>query len=122
MLPRVAASIFFLMSGFDDDRERLFKSKLSLDQALAIKVAARRNKMLARWVADRMALTGEAFDDYVKALVDAGGLDGDRHSLAMRVISDLLARGLPVSRREIEGKIARFTAKARAEVVRGTLG
>lgn len=110
------------MSGFDDDRVGLFERKLSLDQALAIKVAARRNRMLARWAADRMALTGEAFDDYVKALADAGGLDGDRHALATRVMSDFLVRGLPVSRREIEEKIARFTAKARAEVVRGTLG
>ncbi|MDE2230376.1 MAG: DUF1476 domain-containing protein [Alphaproteobacteria bacterium] len=109
------------MTTFDDEREQTFERKFALDRELAFKVAARRNALLAHWAAARMALHGAAAGDYVKGLVEKGVVHPDPQSVAARVMGDLLARGVPTSRQELDARIARFTTRARAEIVRGAL-
>jgi len=109
------------MTTFDDDRERAFERKMALDQELAFKVAARRNSLLAHWAAGRMSLSGKAAEDYVAGLVAAGAVHTDSGPTVARVVADLLARGVPARREEVESQLQRFTAKARAEIVRGAL-
>jgi len=108
------------MNSFDE-RERAFEAKLAADQELAFKVAARRNALLGWWAARRMNLTVMAAEDYVKTLVAEGVVHADPAAVSARVIQDLLARGVPARREELEAQIQQFTAKARAEIVRGEL-
>lgn len=109
------------MNTFDDERERAFERKFVLDRELTFKVAARRNAMLARWAAAHMGFSGNRADAYVNDLVKSQVAHGDAQSLATRVMGDLVANGFPVSRDEIDARIVRFTAHARAEAVRGAL-
>lgn len=109
------------MNTFDDDRERAFERKFALDRELAFKVAARRNALLARWAAVRMGFSGSRADTYVKDLVESQVGHDDTHSIATRVMNDLVANGVPVARDELDVRIARFTGRARADIVRGSL-
>lgn len=117
--PDAGAADHFGMITFDDERERAFERKFANDQELAFKVAARRNAMLARWAVVRMGLHGGRADAYVKNLIEDEVVHNDPKAVAVRVMADLLGRGVPVARRELDALIARFTARARAEVVRG---
>ncbi|KAK0329152.1 hypothetical protein LTR94_037929, partial [Friedmanniomyces endolithicus] len=54
-----------------DDREKAFEAKFVLDQEQEFKAAARRNKMLGLWAADKMGLSPESADQYAAAVVRA---------------------------------------------------
>ncbi len=107
---------------FDDERERAFERKFAIDRELAFKVASRRNAMLGRWAARRMGLHGAKADAYVKDLIEVGGVHDGPESVATRVMGDLFLRGVPIARRDFDALVARFTTRARAEIVRGALG
>lgn len=106
---------------FDDERERAFERKFALDQELAFKVAARRNALLGRWVAQRMRLDTGAADAYVAGLADSEPVRIDPQSVTKRVMADLLTQGTPVSEKELDAVLARLTTRARTEIVRGAL-
>lgn len=109
------------MNTFDDERERAFERKFALDRELAFKVAARRNALLARWAASRMGLSGSRADAYVKELVESQATHGDAESVVIRVMGDLAAGGVPVARDVLDARVARFTGRARADIVRNSL-
>lgn len=109
------------MNTFDDERERAFERKFALDRELAFKVTARRNALLARWAAARMGLSGSRADAYVKELVESQAVHGDAQSIVIRVMGDLVAGGVPVARNELDARVARFTGRARADIVRSSL-
>jgi hypothetical protein len=109
------------MMTFDDDRERAFERKFAIDQELAFKVAARRNALLGRWAAARIGLDGAAAEAYVAALVENDVVHTDPQAVAKRVLADLLARGTPISREELDALVARLTTRARTQIVRGAL-
>ena len=104
-----------------DERERAFERQLAADQELAFKVAARRNALLGWWAARRIGMNIRAAEDYVKALIAEGVVQTEPTAVAARVMQDLLAKGVPASREDIEARIQQFTAKARAKIVRGEL-
>ena len=109
------------MKTFDDHRECGFERKIGVDQELAFKVAARRNALLGRWATTQMGFSGSRADAYVKDLVEGHVGNSDPQAVVTRVMGDLVANGMPVSREEIDATITRFTARARAEIVRGAL-
>jgi hypothetical protein len=109
------------MMTFDDDRKRAFERKFALDQELAFKVAARRNALLGRWAAARIGLHDVAAEAYVATLIENDIVHIDPQAVVRRVLDDLLARGTPISREELDAVVTRLTARARAEIVRGAL-
>lgn len=106
---------------FDDEREQAYERKLALDHELAFKVAARRNALLARWAAARMQLGERETEAYVAELVEAGALHNDPGAIVARIMRDFLRRGAPIARPEVQSRLQPYTARARAEVVRGSL-
>ncbi|MBN9277488.1 MAG: DUF1476 domain-containing protein, partial [Hyphomicrobium sp.] len=51
-----------------DEREKAFEKKFAHDQDLKFRAESRRNRMVAEWAATKLGLTGEAVDDYIKAV------------------------------------------------------
>ena len=45
------------MTSFDD-RQRAYEKKFALDEELRFKATARRNKLLGRWAAEKIGLSG----------------------------------------------------------------
>lgn len=56
------------MTSFDE-REKAYERKFAHDEELKFKATARRNKLLGRWAADLMGMTGEEVESYAKAVV-----------------------------------------------------
>ncbi|HYL32869.1 MAG TPA: DUF1476 domain-containing protein [Stellaceae bacterium] len=106
---------------FCNHREHVHERKFAEDHELAFKVAARRNALLGRWVTAQTGLSGSRADAYVKDLVESDAGSSGPQVVAIRVMDDLVASGVSVSREEIGAAITRFTARARAEIVRSAL-
>jgi hypothetical protein len=92
-----------------------------VERELALNVAALRNVLLGGWAAARMGLRGKAAEAYVGGLLERGAVQVAPNGIATRVLRDLLAHGKPMSRSDIDDRIANFTAKARAKIVRGVM-
>lgn len=58
------------MSTFDK-RQQGFESKFAHDEELQFKAAARRNKLLGLWAAEKMGRSGDDADAYAKEVIKA---------------------------------------------------
>ena len=100
------------MTGFDD-REKSFERKFELDQELAFKVKARRNKLLALWAAERMGLTGDAAEKYARAIV------GLRHhgdnELVAHILQDAAQKGITLDSARLRAELARAATEAKRQ-------
>ena len=99
------------MTSFDE-RERSFEKKFALDEELKFRAAARRNRLLAQWVAEKLGLSGAAVDDYIKAvrkvdLADKGGED-----VFHKLKRDLDDKGVRVSDGELRKTMTDLLATA----------
>ena len=56
------------MTSFDD-REKAYEKKFANDEELKFKASARRNKLLGRWAAEQMGITGDEVEQYAKSVV-----------------------------------------------------
>ncbi len=56
------------MSEFDR-REKAYESKFAHDEELKFKATARRNKLLGRWAAELIGLSGDEAEHYAKGVV-----------------------------------------------------
>jgi len=102
-----------------NDREKAFESKFALDQEQEFKAAARRNRMLGHWAADRMGLEGERRDEYAKAVIKSDfELPGDDDVLRM-VHGDLKSAGDPATEADVRLKMDELLAQAREQVRSG---
>ena len=82
------------MSGFDD-RERNFEKKFERDQELAFKAKARRNKLLALWVAERLGLSGAAAETYAKEIVEGEVRHNKDDDLVAHFVRDARRKASP---------------------------
>jgi hypothetical protein len=99
-----------------DEREKAFEKKFAHDQDLRFKAEARRNRMLAEWAAAKMGLSGEAVDDYIKAVRKADLAEKGDDDVLRKVKADLDAKGVAISETEIRKAMGDFLAQAVAQV------
>ena len=82
-----------------DERERAFEKKFSIDQDLKFRIAARANRHLGQWAADKLGLRGAAADAYIKELVHADLVHGSR--ALDKLERDFQSKGIPFSHGEL---------------------
>ncbi|MGF3025156.1 DUF1476 domain-containing protein [Methylobacterium aquaticum] len=105
------------MTTLFDERERAAEALFALDEELRFLALARRNKMLAAWMCERLNLAGSAAEVYKKRLIEAGaeplpaGRTADE-ALADRLRADLTANGAETEAEALPGLIARYGAEA----------
>ena len=102
-----------------DDREKGFESKFALDQEQEFKAAARRNKLLGLWAADKMGLTDESADKYAAAVVKADFEQPGEEDVYRKVAQDLQGAGIEVSESEIRRKMDELSSVAREQIRNG---
>jgi hypothetical protein len=102
-----------------DKREEGFEKKFALDEELKFKAVARRNKLLGLWVAEKLAITGDAANTYAKAIVAADFEAAGDADLTHKVIRDLGAKGIAITEEQIRQKMVEFFAEAAAQVKAG---
>ena len=103
-----------------DKREEGFEKKYALDEELAFKANARRNKLLGAWAAEKLGLSGADADAYAKTVVLADFEEGGDDDVFRKVRVDLDAKG----KKDITDQVLRQTmnelmAKAVEEVKAG---
>jgi hypothetical protein len=103
-----------------DKREEGFEKKYALDEELKFKAAARRNKLLGLWVAEKLGITGDAANAYAKEVVAADFEEAGDGDVVRKVMKDLDAKGITFTEQQIRQKMDEFFAQAVAQVKAGT--
>ena len=92
------------------------EARYQLDQELAFKAGARRNKLLGLWAAEQMGITGDDADAYAKEVVVA---DFDRpgdNDVLEKVLKDLTSKGIDVTGHRVRKEMDRLMEIAREQV------
>ncbi len=98
-----------------DDRERAFEAQYARDQELQFKVTARRNRLTGLWAAARLGLSGEAAEDYARAIVAADFEEAGDADVIRKLKADL--GGLGVSEEEIRAALEANRVEARRQII-----
>lgn len=104
------------MSTFDD-REKGFERKFAHDAEMQFKAEARRNRLLGRWAAERMGITGDDAETYAADVVKADFEEPSHEDVYRKVAGDFEARGVSITEAEIREHMARFLAEAKAQLL-----
>ena len=103
------------MASFDD-REKGYENKFAHDQELEFKARARRDKLVAQWVAPQLGLSGTAAEAYGKSLTMSAHEKHHEDHLVAKVLKDLTAKGVSVSEHQLRKKIAALHDEARKQI------
>jgi hypothetical protein len=99
------------MTSFEE-RERSFEKKFAMDEEVKFRAAARRNRLLAQWAAEKLGLSGTAVEDYIKAVRKADLVEKGDDDVFRKVRRDLDDKGVRVSDGELRKTMADFLAAA----------
>jgi len=81
------------MSEFDN-REEAFENAFAVDEEIAFKTLARRNKLLGLWLAQLLGRSGADADSYAGALVAAQVGISDADALFNKIQTELAQAGV----------------------------
>ncbi len=100
-----------------EDREKAFEAKYHLDEELAFKVNARRDKLLGLWVADKLGLTGAEADAYARGVIEADFSDPGHAGMLKKLAKDLEAKQISIDTDRLQGEMDRLLAVAKQQIV-----
>lgn len=100
-----------------DDRERAFEAKFAMDEEMAFRITARRNRLLGQWAAAKLGLTPEETDAYAKAVVQADFEESGDEDVIRKVLGDLTAAGIEVEEAEVRQAVEAQTVEARRQLI-----
>ena len=90
------------------------------EQESQFHIRARRNKLLARWVAHQLNLPVDQVPDYIMEIIDADLSDGTCDNAVMaKVLKDLSGSGFHMTTQELAGLLYDFDRQARLERIPG---
>ena len=84
---------------------------------LALRITARRNRLLGQWAAERMALTPAEADAYATSVVQSDFEQGDADDVVRKLIGDLAAAGVDVDNTEVRRAVETHTVEARRQLM-----
>jgi hypothetical protein len=99
------------------DRERAEEAKFAMDEDTAFRVAARRNRLLGQWAAQKMGLTPEETDAYAKAVVQADFEEAGDEDVIRKVLGDLTGAGCEVDEAEVRTALEDKAVEARRQLM-----
>jgi hypothetical protein len=95
-----------------DKREEGFERKFALDEELLFKAAARRNKLLGLWAAEKLGLSGADAEAYAKSVVMADFQEAGDDDVFRKIRSDLEAKSAGVADDQIRRTMDELMATA----------
>ena len=104
------------MTNFND-RERAEEAKYAFDEENAFRIAARRNKLLGHWAAEKMGLTPEETDSYAKAVVQADFEEAGDEDVVRKVLGDLTAAGYEIDEAGVRAAMEEKAVEARRQLM-----
>ena len=103
-----------------DKREEGFEKKFAHDEELRFKANARRNKLLGRWAAEKLGLSGTEVDSYAKDVVMADFEEGGEKDVFRKVRKDFDAKSVVQSDQQIREQMSALMGKAIEEIKAGS--
>ncbi|MCP3728969.1 DUF1476 domain-containing protein [Sphingomonas sp. MG17] len=100
-----------------DDRERAFETKFAMDEDMAFRVTARRNRLLGQWAAARMGLTPEETDAYAKAVVQADFEEAGDEDVIRKIVGDLTAASVEIDEATVRQALDDQMVEARRQLM-----
>lgn len=104
------------MSDSFRDREKGFEAKFQLDEQLAFKAEARRNRLLGEWLADNFGVTGDDKAEYAKTVVAADLDEPGIEDVMRKVMADIAQHGVNISEADVRAKIDELDAVAAQQI------
>ena len=101
-------------SGFER-REDGFEAKFHAEGDQKFRLEMRRDKLFARWAADRLGLEGDAVDAYEKEVVKADLQEPGDRDVLKKVQLDLDAKQVGLSSEALQSELDRFYKEAAKE-------
>ena len=98
-----------------DEREKSQEAKFAFDREIAFKIAARRNKRLGLWLAERLGLPDAAAAALAAEVVAAGLAGGDDAALSGRIQALIEPLGAAVPEAELRRQMAGLLESVLAE-------
>ena len=99
------------------DRQRGEERKFAMDEEAAFRVAARRNRLLGHWAAERMGLTPEETDAYAKAVVQADFEEAGDEDVIRKLLGDLTAAGCDIDEASVRAALEEKAVEARRQLM-----
>ena len=99
------------------DRQRGEEAKFALDDESAFKVAARRNRLLGHWAAEKMDLTSEETDAYAKSVVRADFEEAGDEDVVRKLLGDLTAAGVDIDEAGVRAALEEKSIEARRQLM-----
>ena len=97
------------------DRERAEEAKFAMDEDTAFRIAARRNRLLGQWAAEKMGLTPEETDAYAKAVVQADFEEAGDEDVIRKVLGDLTQAGCDIDEAGVRAALQEKAVEARRQ-------
>lgn len=104
-----------LMTSFDE-REKAFENKFAHDAELQFKVAARRNKLLGLWLAEKL---GEAdAEAYARTVVIADLEETGDEDVIRKVMADIAKSSQTIGEADVRKKLSELEAVAKDQIMK----
>ena len=102
-----------------NDRERAEEGRFARDEEMQFRVAARRNRLLGAWAAQKMGLSAEEAEAYGKAVIQADFEEAGDEDVIRKLLGDLTSAGVETSDGEIRAMLEEKTVEARRALMGG---
>ena len=99
------------------DRERGEEAKYAHDEDMAFRVAARRNRLLGQWAAEKMGLTAEETAGYASEVVQADFEEAGDEDVIRKVLGDLVAAGVDIDEAGVREALEQKAVEARRQLM-----
>ena len=104
-----------------ESRERAFEAKYAHDEEVRFLVTARRDKLMARLVAERLGMADAAQDELTAAILQLRDGPGHDALLIQLIAGTLQAHGNPTPAAEVAGWLVDCAAQAQQQLLAGPL-
>jgi hypothetical protein len=99
------------------DRERAEEAKFAMDEETAFRVAARRNRLLGHWAAEKMALTPEETEAYAKSVIQADFEEAGDEDVIRKLLGDLTGAGCDIDEAGVRAALNEKSVEARRQLM-----
>ena len=104
------------MTSFSD-KERAEEGRFARDEEMQFRVAARRNRLLGGWAAEKMGLTAAEADAYGKAVIQADFEEAGDEDVIRKLLGDLTTAKVEIDDERIRAALGHKTIEARRQLM-----
>jgi hypothetical protein len=100
-----------------NDRQKGEERKFAMDADTAFRVAARRNRLLGHWAAERMGLSPEETEAYAKAVIQADFEEAGDEDVIRKVLGDLVGAGVDIDEAGVRAALEEKSVEAKRQLM-----